>query len=72
MKKLVDLKLGESCEIVEFSDQHLSLKFVEMGCLPGEKITLEKFAPLGCPLIFIVGNQKISMRKSEAEKIIVK
>jgi ferrous iron transport protein A len=72
VKKLVDLKLGESCEIVEFSDQHLSLKFVEMGCLPGEKITLEKFAPLGCPLIFIVGNQKISMRKSEAEKIIVK
>jgi ferrous iron transport protein A len=67
VKKLVDLKLGESCEIVEFSDQHLSLKFVEMGCLPGEKITLEKFAPLG-----IVGNQKISMRKSEAEKIIVK
>jgi ferrous iron transport protein A len=71
MKTLSDLKPGESAHIVKFTDDFLALKFIEMGCLPGEEIVFNNAAPLGCPLAFYVSGYKLSMRKKEAETIIV-
>ena len=71
MKTLAQLKEGETCKIVKFTDAFLALKFIEMGCLPGEKIQHAHTAPFGCPLSFTVSGYKISMRKSEAATIII-
>ncbi len=72
MTTLDTLKLGQSATIQEFTDDFLSLKFIEMGCLPGEKIKLCHIAPLGDPIAIEVSGYLLSLRKQEAATIVVK
>ena len=44
---------------------------MEMGCLPGEEIELEKIAPLGDPICVNVAGYHLSLRINEAEHILV-
>ena len=60
------LKPGESGIVVSFNDEENALKFMEMGCTPGEKITMDSLAPLGDPIAVVVSGYKLSMRKTEA------
>jgi ferrous iron transport protein A len=71
MKSLNELKPGESANISHFTDDELSLKLIEMGCLPGETIVFQKSAPLGCPIAIEVSGYLLSLRRSEASTIIV-
>jgi ferrous iron transport protein A len=71
MIKLADLKLGEQGIIDSFSDTEMSLKLMEMGCLPGEKISIERRAPLGDPIAISVSGYLLSVRKEEAKTILV-
>ena len=48
--RLSDLKPGQVGTIKEFNSNDLFLKLMEMGCVPGEEIELEKIAPLGVEL----------------------
>jgi ferrous iron transport protein A len=70
-KKLSQLKPGQKAIITEFSNQEIHLKLMEMGCLPGEKISVEKSAPLGGPVSVIVSGYILSLRLDEAEHIMV-
>lgn len=72
MQTLDTLKLGQSATIQEFTDDFLSLKFIEMGCLPGEKVKLCNIAPFGDPIAIEVSGYLLSLRKQEASTIIVK
>ena len=72
MTTLDTLKIGQSATIQEFTDDFLSLKFIEMGCLPGEKIKLCNIAPLGDPIAIEVSGYLLSLRKQEAATIVVK
>lgn len=69
MKTLDQLKIGESAIIKSFIQRDLALKFIEMGCLPGEKITLTKIAPMGDPIAIEVSGYELSMRKNEASTV---
>lgn len=71
MLPLSTLKKGQSAIIVEVLNHGESMKLMEMGCLPGEKITLENIAPLGDPIAISVAGYKLSLRKSDAEKLLV-
>ncbi len=71
MKNLSDLKLGKKAVIDSFSDKELALKLMEMGCLPGERIYIERKAPLGDPIAVSISGYLLSLRKSEAETIFV-
>ena len=71
MKTLDQLKIGESAVIKSFSQRDLALKFMEMGCLPGEKITLTKIAPMGDPIAIEVSGYQLSMRKKEASTVLL-
>lgn len=71
MKNLSELKLGTKAVIDSFSDKELALKLMEMGCLPGEKIHVERKAPLGDPIAISISGYVLSMRKAEAETIFV-
>jgi ferrous iron transport protein A len=70
-RSVADLKIGEKAIIKAFSDKWLSLKLLEMGCLPGTEVCLHCKAPLGDPICVNVAGYCLSMRKSEAAVIIV-
>lgn len=72
MLTLNSLILGQTATIQAFTDDFLSLKFIEMGCIPGEKIKLINVAPLGDPIAIEVSGYLLSLRKQEAETIIIK
>lgn len=71
MKKLSELKIGESGIIHSFENDEIFLKLMEMGCIPGERITVEQIAPLGDPISISVAGYSLSLRNDEADGIIV-
>ncbi len=72
MKRLSEIKVGQTVEIIEFENSDLFVKLLEMGCLPGEKIKVEQKAPLGDPISISVVGYNLSLRLSEAAHIFVK
>jgi len=71
MKKLSDLKMGESGIIHSFENDEIFLKLMEMGCIPGELITVEQIAPLGDPISISVAGYQLSLRMNEADSIFI-
>jgi ferrous iron transport protein A len=71
MMKLRDLKQGESGIIHSIEDSDLFLKLLEMGCVPGEAIRVEKIAPFGDPISIQVAGYTLSLRLNEADAIFV-
>ena len=69
--KLSELKTGAKATIVEFESSELELKLMEMGCLPGEEIIVEQIAPLGDPISVRIAGYSLSLRKNEANQILV-
>ena len=69
---LSELKRGQEALIDSFTDYDLSLKLLEMGCLPGEVIRVTRIAPLGDPIAIWVSGYQLSLRKDEAATIKVK
>ena len=72
MTTLDTLKIGQTATIQSFKDEFLSLKLIEMGCLPGEMIKLTNIAPFGDPIAIEVSGYLLSLRKREASTIVVK
>ncbi|MGE9515825.1 MAG: FeoA family protein [Solitalea-like symbiont of Acarus siro] len=70
-KVLSQLHLGESGTITDFKDNNLSIVLMEMGCLPGIKITLEGKAPLGGALAIKVMDYKLGLSMQEAESVVL-
>lgn len=69
--RLSELKPGQAGTITEFISYDIYLKLMEMGCVPGEKILMEKKAPLGDPISVHVAGYHLSLRINEAEHIMV-
>jgi ferrous iron transport protein A len=70
-KRLSEIGIGKKAVIISFENDEIILKLMEMGCLPGEIISIEKKAPWGDPISIIVSGYQLSLRMNEAEKIIV-
>ncbi len=68
---LNELKQGQKAIIRSFNNEFLSAKLIEMGCLPGEEISLSRTAPLGCPLAIHIAGYELSLRKQEAAAVLV-
>jgi ferrous iron transport protein A len=66
---LSQLKIGQKAVILSFTDDDLALKLMEMGCIPGEVISLERIAPMGDPIAISVSGYTLSLRLKEAETI---
>lgn len=71
MKRLSEIKAGESARILSFENNDLFLKLMEMGCVPGELIRVDQIAPLGDPISISVSGYHLSLRINEAETIFV-
>ena len=68
-KTVRDLKIGEKGVISDLKDAGLSLKQLEMGCLPGTEVKLNSKAPFGDPVTMIVNDYTLSLRLEEAATI---
>ncbi len=68
-KTVADLRIGEKGIISGFSDQEMSLKLLEMGCLPGSEIQLTHKAPFGDPICIKVLGYSLLLRIDEAATI---
>lgn len=68
-KRLSELKIGHSGIIKEFENDDISLKLMEMGCIPGEKVSVEQVAMMGDPISIHVSGYTLSLRLDEAEMI---
>ena len=71
-KRLSELIAGETGIIEKFEKDDIYLKLMEMGCVPGEQVSVENIAPLGDPISIKVAGYLLSMRKDEAAMIWVK
>jgi len=72
IRLLSELKAGQEALIDSFTDYELSLKLLEMGCIPGEMIRVTRIAPLGDPMAIWVSGYQLSLRKDEAATVRVK
>lgn len=70
-KKLSEIKIGKQVIIRAFETDEIFLKLMEMGCVPGEMITIEKVAPFKDPISISVAGYTLSLRLDEAEHILV-
>ena len=69
---LASMKLGERAIIDSFTDKEMSLKLLEMGCTPGEVVTIDNIAPMGDPIAIFISGYLLSLRKKEAATVLVK
>jgi ferrous iron transport protein A len=70
-KRLTELSPGEKAVIHALGDSELSIKLMEMGCVPGENVSIDKIAPLGDPISIQISGYRLSLRLNEADHIIV-
>lgn len=72
LKTLRDVKIGESATVSRLIGQGaLKRHIMDMGITKGTSIFVRKVAPLGDPLEVTVRGYELSLRKTEAENIIV-
>ena len=65
------MKPGDRGVIKELRKGDLALKLMEMGLLPGELVIIEKIAPLGDPISVKIGTYLLSLRREEANAVMV-
>jgi len=68
-KRLSEIAVGKTVLIKHFEKDDIFLKLMEMGCVPGEIIYVDKKAPLGDPISILVAGYHLSLRINEAENI---
>jgi ferrous iron transport protein A len=69
--RLSELKVGQSAVVESFTEEAIQLKLLEMGCLPGETISVVRVAPFGDPMAIDVSGSVISIRLDEANHVLV-
>jgi ferrous iron transport protein A len=69
-RTISDLRKGESGVIKSINNKVMSLKLLEMGCLPGSPVRMDAIAPFGDPVCINVGGQYLlSLRLNEASAV---
>ena len=67
---LKELEIGESGVVTAVGGEGaLRQHFLDMGVIPGAKITLVKYAPMGDPMELRIHGYELTLRLADAEKI---
>ncbi len=70
MKSLKDAKIGEYVKVKEVGgDGALRQHFLDMGIIPGSKIEIIKYAPMGDPVELRIHGYSLTLRLDDAKKI---
>ena len=69
---LKDLHIGESAKVLAVGgEKELRQHFLDMGIIPGVKVTLMKYAPMGDPVQVLIHGYELTFRLADAEKILI-
>ncbi len=68
---LSKLPAGKRAVIKHHEQSDFQLTLMEMGCIPGEPVWIQMIAPMGDPLAIQIAGYYLSIRRSDAEKIMV-
>ena len=72
LETLSHLKIGRKAKIIEFKDDGaVCQRLLEMGITPGEDVKVIRFAPMGDPIEIEIRGYRLSLRKQEADVIVV-
>ena len=72
MKTLKDVAVGENAIVKRLSGEGvLKRRIMDMGVTKGVEVFVRKVAPLGDPIEVTVRGYELSLRKAEAENILV-
>lgn len=72
MKTLRDVKVGEDAVVLRLTGEGpLKRRIMDMGLTKGTAVSVRKVAPLGDPIEITVRGYELSIRKSEAENVLV-
>jgi ferrous iron transport protein A len=63
------MRPGELAVVSGFTDDLLSVKLMEMGCLPGTTVRFNFTAAFGDPICISVAGYELSLRVEEASTI---
>lgn len=73
MMTIDDLSIGQSGVIDKVGGEGpLRLRFLDMGLIPGTKVTLQKIAPMGDPIQIQVRGYELTIRREDAREISLK
>lgn len=68
--KLSELEIGSTAKIIEVGGEgSLRQHFLNMGLIPGAKVNLVKYAPMGDPIELRLHGYELTLRKDDANKI---
>ena len=69
---LSDLKVKQKAMIKGFQgESSIQERLMELGMVPGTRILLKRLAPLGDPMEIIVRGYSLSIRKEDAQQILI-
>lgn len=72
MKTLKEVKVGERVRVVKLTGTGaVKRRIMDMGITKGVEVYLRKVAPLGDPVEVTVRGYELSLRKADAEMILV-
>ena len=71
-RTLKDLKPGQGAKIIAIGGAGaLKRRLIDMGLTPGCDVFVRKIAPLGDPIEINIRGYELSLRKADAEKILL-
>ena len=71
MYSIADLKKGEKAIIKDVSANDITMKLLEMGCLPGNEVEIIQLAPLLGPIYININGSRLAIRKETARLVII-
>lgn len=72
MRTLKDAKIGERISVVKVSGEGpVKRRIMDMGITKGVEIFIRKVAPLGDPVEVTVRGYELSLRKEDAQMVVI-
>lgn len=71
MKNLKDIPVGHPVKVLSISNDVSKRRLMDMGLIPGVTVKVTGKAPLGDPIEILVRGYKLTLRKKEAESVLV-
>ncbi len=72
MTTLADLKEGQSATVLDVvGDDAVAQRLMEMGLTDGESVRMIGLAPMGDPIEFSVRGYRLTLRRTEAARVLI-
>lgn len=71
-RSLKELEFGQKAKVIKITgDGSIRRRIMDMGLVPGSELEMERYAPLGDPVEVKLKGYHLSLRKEEAENIVI-